>query len=169
MWEKKTGTPWGQYPDPADSCSPAECADPHYVNNVYNWLGGTNGLKFSGTARTVFLAELNDGAFAGHTDWRLPTSAGIPGYPTGSDPELESLITAQSPNCGGPCIDPVLGPTGTRFYGLGPKGYFTSNLEWNTDQAGWVVIVNFGTGVVGHIEAELRGYVRAVRGGPGVP
>ncbi len=52
----------------------------------------------NGTAFTQFLAALNFGRFAGHSDWRIPTMD-----PDAS--EMESLLTAVEVN--GLCIDPL--------------------------------------------------------------
>jgi len=106
----------------------------------------------------VFLKQLNDAAFAGHTDWRLPTSAGFTGYPTGEDPELESILEAQYLNCtSSPCIDTlVFGPTAADYY-------------WSSTWASlpnFAVNVHFGNGRVGSANKDSWGYVRAVRGGP---
>jgi hypothetical protein len=40
------------------------------------------------------------GCFAGHCDWRLPTSA-----------ELQTILLAPFPCGTNPCIDPIFGPT----------------------------------------------------------
>jgi Protein of unknown function (DUF1566) len=88
VWEKKDNSgsihdlfkyyPWSTYA--GDMCSVAGCPR-------------------NGTAFTVFIAGLNSAGFAGHHDWRLPTSGGCCGYPTGEDAELESLLDFTVPNC----------------------------------------------------------------------
>ncbi len=73
MWEKKV-----DWDDDFVFCDTAEeCPDPHDADNVYTWSDSDR--AFDGTARTVFLAQLNDvsgggaNCFAGKCDWRLPT------------------------------------------------------------------------------------------------
>ena len=66
MWEKKTRPPRG-----ADS-------DVHNVTYAYSWSRSgdpseVTGTEPDGTAFTLFLRTLNEGRFAGHSDWRLPT------------------------------------------------------------------------------------------------
>lgn len=51
--------------------------------------------------------QLNAAGFAGYSDWRVPTSAGCCGYPTGKPAEFESIIDLSSY----PTIDPIFGPT----------------------------------------------------------
>jgi hypothetical protein len=153
VWEKKTGTLGSMV-----ACTSASvCTDPHDVNNAYSWSVDTaSPWSFDGTAATVFLEQLNDAAFAGHTDWRLPRSAGVTSNPTG-DPELESILTPTYPNCtAAPCIDPVFGPTAAN--------YWSSSTFAAIPYYAW--FVNFGNGFV---DATLKGSaisVRAVRGGP---
>jgi hypothetical protein len=65
-----------------------------------------------GTAFTEFLASLNGTRFAGHGDWRLPSSAGSLANPTGDAPELESLVDLTQdchpgPSPFPPCIHPI--------------------------------------------------------------
>jgi hypothetical protein len=157
MWEKKTGT-WseplllvGTWPSCSSGTAPP-CDDPHNVNNTYSsW-----GYPFVGTAATVFLKQLNDASFAGHTDWRLPTSAGTTSFPTGNDPELESILTAPYPSCtGSPCTDALFGPTAGDLYWSSSSGVLCIN---------WVV--SFGDGGMKVYKCGYGAYVRAVRGGP---
>ena len=73
MWEKKTGVPGTSV-----TCSTeGSCADPHDVNNVYDWSKGVSDA--SGTVFSNFIGRLNgayDGAcYNGYCDWRLPTQA----------------------------------------------------------------------------------------------
>jgi len=60
-------------------------------DNEYTWSAAPQGTNFDGLVATLFLSQLNRTAFAGHTDWRLPTSAGLGIPTTGNDPELESI------------------------------------------------------------------------------
>jgi hypothetical protein len=109
----------------------------------------------------VFLAQLNSTAFAGHTDWRLPTMAGT-FIPTGQNPELESILLAPY-YCGtSPCIDPVFGPTAasasriSRYQSSSPVGGDLASA-WN---------VGFADGSVDYGLKTTPFFVRAVRGGP---
>jgi len=147
-WEKKTGA---YASNGSVSCTGAEvCPDPHSVNNLYTWSTGAP-WAFNGTASTVFLKQLNDAAFAGHTDWRLPMSAGVAPYPTGSNAELESILTALYPS-----IDPVFDPTAVYYWSSSP-------LDAYPTQAWYVYL---GDGRVHDGNKGNGGYVRAVRGGP---
>jgi hypothetical protein len=76
MWEKKGDLDGA----PVVCSSGAACPDPHDADNQYTYSAG-DPLGPPGTAFTVMLAQLNGGGFAGHTDWRLPTTA-----------ELQSLV-----------------------------------------------------------------------------
>ncbi len=147
--EKKTGTV-GTSVDCA-SADVAGCADPHGVNNRYTWSTASP-WNFDGTAPSVFLRQLNAAAFAGQSDWRLPTSAGEGA--TGNDPELESILGAT----GSPRIDPIFGPTATR-------SYWSSSAIAADQSAAW--LVNFATGGLVTDAKTSFNCVRAVRGGPG--
>jgi len=80
----------------------------------------------SGAITTIWnwLTQLNASSFAGHDDWRLPTSAGLDFVdPFETEPrepaELESIIDPTLGTCGGgggPCIDPVFGPTAPFYW-----------------------------------------------------
>jgi hypothetical protein len=149
-WEKKTGTV-GSLVDCA--VSPTVCAaDPHDVNNAYHWCAGTfpscsnSANPSDGDAFTVFLSTLNGAAFAGFSDWRLPTID-----------ELQSLIDLAF--CGGgACIDPILGPTD------GANSYWSSTTDTVSSNA--ANVVRFDTPLVGGGTKANRAHVRAVRGGP---
>jgi len=79
----------------------------HDKDNTYTWSTGSP-WNPDGTAFTAFLATLNTPpCFAGHCDWRLPTSAGSSGYPTtGQAEELQSIADGIAPGCefGLPCV-----------------------------------------------------------------
>jgi hypothetical protein len=125
------------------------------VNNAYSWSMGPP-WNFDGTAAAVFLKQLNDAAFAGHTDWRLPTIAGPDPGSTGSDPELESILLAPFP-CGGasPCIDTrALGPTAAYIYWSASDQATGSELAW---------YIPFQSGGWGANGKNTYGHVRAVR------
>jgi len=139
VWEKKCSTHEGR-------------CDEHDVDRRYSWSTGPP-WSFDGTA-AVLLKQLNDAAFAGYTDWRLPTSG------AGSDPELESILAP----CAGkavPCIDPAFGPTA-----LGP--YWSSSPGLG-DFAWFARAVDFRDGSLGAVPMDFLLHARAVRGGPGVP
>jgi len=153
MWEKMTGTVGTPNP-----------SDPRDVNAVYDWSAVdptsqsiSPPYNFDGTAATGFLAVLNTTAFAGHTDWRLPTSAGSASdNPTGSDPELESILTGLSPTtCSSSAlIDPAFGVT--------IPGYFWSSSTYGGDpRFAWAVL--FCNGQLPYNIKGFTCYVRAVR------
>lgn len=119
--DRETGLQWEQK---VTGSGGQNLADPHDVDNVYDWSVGDDGTAPDGTAFTDFLVKLNGGptgvgncvvngstqtgGFAGHCDWRLPTIA-----------ELKTIVDTAVSGCGGgsPCIDPTFGPTGTtRLY-----------------------------------------------------
>jgi hypothetical protein len=154
IWEKKTGT---THPGMASGyivCGFTGCGDPHDVNNVYDWSGGS---RPDGTVFGNFLARLNTGVtpdgvapivgcFAGHCDWRLPSLN-----------ELQGIIDLTRGACGGgtgACIDPAFGPTQDWYYwtatGDGDSLGFTVWQVWDGGFAGFK-----GEPV----------YARAVRGG----
>ncbi len=147
QWEKKTNADGG-----------ANVADPHDADNVYIWSGTANGGP-DGSAFVSFLAALNNApCFAGHCDWRLPTSGGLPnqGYPSGEPAELESILLAPYP-CGGNCIDPIFGPIN-----VGPpyQGRYWSNTIWSQATV-WTVSFEYGS-----IQTDAKNsptYARAVR------
>ncbi len=113
MWEQKTGAVGksGECP------GAATCNDPHDVNNLYTWSEFQG--RFDGGVAREFLAALNDTAeegadcFAGHCDWRLPTSNGFSTSDAVQPAELESIVDCSS---GVPCIDPVFGATASNIY-----------------------------------------------------
>jgi hypothetical protein len=90
--------------------------------------GGGEGTctQFAGiTTIWHWLEQVNLESFAGHVDWRLPTSAGSPQAPTDEAPELESIVEPGYLEgwCGGvpgpACIDPIFGPTDEFLYWTG--------------------------------------------------
>src|SRR5262249_15010886 len=111
MWEKKTGTV-GNVVD----CSTTTCADPHDVNNVYQWCSGTSpnctnpSNPPDGGAFTDFLPRVNGQlcgsstcpGLGGHHDWRVPTLA-----------ELQTIVDLTQGLCSGgsgACINSAFGP-----------------------------------------------------------
>ena len=126
----------------------------HDKDDLYTWSATESAAD--GSAFTTFLATLNDGAssdgstisgcFAGHCDWRLPTSA-----------ELQTILLAPAPCGASPCIDPAFGPTKLAEYWS-----VTSSTDAPPDGA-WVVYFDNGSLAV---DTKVFGsYVRAVRGG----
>jgi len=147
VWEKKDafdGTPVA-CPDSAS------CANPHDADNVYTWDDGA-GVR-NGTAFTVFLAQLNGSAFAGRSDWRLPSTilAGLvddtaPGCGMGQ-PCIASAFDADcTPTCSG--SDPTCSCTRPFDYWLGSDSAF----------------VDFADGGTGTATPDSSLSVRAVRG-----
>jgi len=141
----------------------------HCVDDTYTWCANAdnpimcdNGNVPDGTAFTSFLATLNGGAtgvgncvssdgntqtggFAGHCDWRLPTSA-----------ELQTILLAPFLCQPSPCIDPVFGPTAATFY-------WSSTTFASDPIPAWLVEFQFGSVSTAGKFNGLR--VRAVRGG----
>ncbi len=151
----------------SESCSGAcSCSGTHCVRSTYAWcldadddgVCDNSGIP-DGTVFTDFLHDLNcaspdgntlTGGFAGHCDWRIPTSA-----------ELQTILLAPFPCGTAPCIDPVFGPTIEQSYwsstpGPSPNPSYPWNYAW---------IVSFSDGALGKIPKGTAGHVRAVRGG----
>lgn len=158
--DRQTGLQWEQKTTAVGSG--VNSADPHDVDNRYNW-GIPNGCSSpgcpNGTVFTDFLGQLNsctssDGTavsfagFAGHCDWRLPTIQ-----------ELQTILDLSAAGCGsGPCIDPVFGPTDAFLY-------WSSTTVASSPGTAWVV--GFPDGTVGKTgKGGVPGLsVRAVRAG----
>lgn len=113
--------------------------DGHCVNDIYEWseahayIGGTTA---DGHASVPFLA--------GHSDWRLPSSA-----------ELLSIVA--QPCSANPCIDPIFGPT-------------IANAYWSatSQSANFAYHVLFAVSPFGNLGGGTKNiltYVRAVRNG----
>ena len=163
-WEKKTSTvgatPTCLYGSPS-TCT--QSTDPHNVNNAYGWPREEGGSPFDNRGNQI-LTQLNTPpGFAGHTDWRLPT---IGTWSTGSDPELESILLAPYPCVTSPCIDTtVFGPVGVKDM-VGNSPYLSSSADADTSN---FYYVDFATGAVWASHFDGITFVRAVRGGPGLP
>jgi hypothetical protein len=154
MWEKKTGTidttprvyycPGGPY-----------CADPSDVNNVYTWTSNTAGTLMNGSVAVDFIQRLNYSAFAGYTDWRLPTSAGHSSNPTGNDPEIESIAFGTYPCGNDQCIFPALVPA--------ISGTWSSSSLLNDRRYVWYFDFAWGVGSSNYSSKESYAHARAVR------
>jgi Protein of unknown function (DUF1566) len=137
----------------------------HCVDDVYTWTSGSteqppaSDLLADGTAFTIFLPKLNrckspqdgtpiTGGFAGHCDWRLPTTV-----------ELQSIVDMSTTGCGvgNPCIDPIFGPTARNLY------WSSIAFPADTEIAVWVVDVREGV-TIGSLKDSVN-FVRAVHGG----
>ncbi len=153
-WEKKAGTIG------VNSACPGgpTCNDPHHVNNKYSW--SNSGREFDGSARTLLLDVLNDVAgggascFAGHCDWRLPSSGGRFGVPTDEPSELETIADC---SFGWPCIPPVFSPTFSSAYWSSSTPMSNPLIAWSIDFFHYELIAFSKTGF--H-------FVRAVRDRP---
>jgi len=107
-----------------------------------------------------WLGKLNTAAFAGHSDWRLPTSHGCCDLFTQDSAELESLLLQP---CGvAPCINSILGPTISDRYWTGST--LVGQPVTGAGPDAWVVI--FADLSVGSVQNEYKhngSSVRAVR------
>jgi hypothetical protein len=111
------------------------------ITTIWDWVNGVNAT-----------------GYAGHSDWRLATSAGCCGFPTGEPAELESIVDLGAPGCGGgsPCIDAIFGPTVANFY-------FSASTVSSSFSGAWGV--NFISGGVFNLGKIAGHWVRAVRYG----
>ena len=146
----------------------------HDVDNTYSW--SSSGTAFDGTATTVFLEGLNNAAFAGHADWRLPYISELQSITVGSgvetsssnvsppDPAMGTNPTGQSTVCPSqPCIDSdfalVGGPTASSVYWSASSGGANPARD-----GAWVASLSNGV-VAGHNNKARDRFVRAVRAG----
>jgi hypothetical protein len=143
----------------------------HDVDNRYSW--SSSGTAFDGTAKTIFLEGLNNAAFAGHTDWRLPYISELqsiligPGVTTvaaasPADPASGLNETEQATSCSAaPCIDPdfanVGGPTAS-------SGYWSASSFAPFPTGAWFAFFANGD-VAGDFGKTGVFFVRAVRAG----
>ncbi len=122
----------------------------HCVQNRYTWTADVEepSWAFDGTAKTEFLALLNDAQFAGHDDWRLPTVK-----------ELQSLVDygAYSPAASFP------GETAIDFELDSSGVYYWSSTSTVDVHYAWDVSGSVGN-VLSHVKVNAY-HVRAVRGG----
>jgi hypothetical protein len=138
VWEKKT----------TEVGSGGNSGDLHDVDNIYDWCEATGNDEGPRCLEneTSWIGEVNDEAFAGFTNWRVPTRE-----------ELLSIVDTSVAACGRamPCIDPIFGPTQASEY--------WSSTEVSPNVA-WIVI--FSSGNLKFGTKVDRVLVRAVRSGP---
>lgn len=106
----------------------------HDKHNTYTWQD----------AQDVFITQLNDDNFCGHSDWRLPTVN-----------DLSYLVNADANK---PAINTVYFPNTMSFF------YWTSMMNHNNADLVWSV--GFDHGMVFNTLESNYYHVRAVRGGP---
>ncbi len=168
----------------------------HDKDDGYQW--SSTGSAMDGGAFTVFLPLLNGDStacvgagnpdpcctaagmgtcapFAGHSDWRLPSSAGCCGFPTGEPAELESIVDTGAAGCGvtpfPPCVDAAFNTscatgcsaTATPCSCTASSVYWSSSTSASNPNSAWGVF--FGSGYVDSLNETGDYYVRAVRGG----
>lgn len=143
MWEKKSND-----------------GSVHDQDNPYTW--SSSGTAANGTAFTVFLKNLNDGNFAAHHDWRLPSLT-----------ELQSLAdyTTWAPAVDALFSTPTPCPTGCTVLTCSctAQDYYWSSTQY-AEQPSSVWAVGFGYGDTASYDGTVGStgsgaYVRAVRGG----
>lgn len=157
MWEKKD-----------------EAGGIHDVRNEYTLSNPLTPADGTGTAFTTFLATLNTPpCFAGHCDWRLPSSANCCLIPTQQPPELESILAARYPSCpSSPCVPAAFntnctpGCSVTSCSCTASNGYWSGSLivvPHSVPENACAVDFDNGMEVCPLIENNFS--VRAVRGG----
>jgi len=120
----------------------------HCVDNTYSWCNAT-GIASGCVVTNNWIAAVNAEAFAGFTDWRVPTGGAGGG-------ELAGILLEPSPcDDRNPCIDPIFGPTAS-------AGYWSATEDGLNDA--WHV--DFADGDVFNGFKNFNVHVRAVRGGP---
>jgi hypothetical protein len=137
VWEKKR----------TEVGSGRKSDDLHDVDNIYDWCEATGNNEGPRCLEndTSWIGEVNAEAFAGFTNWRVPTRE-----------ELLSIVDTSVATCGRdmPCIDPIFGPTQASEY------WSSTEVSPNVS---WVVIFSSGNLKFGtKIDRVL---VRAVRSG----
>jgi hypothetical protein len=125
----------------------------HDWENRYTWSTGEP-YDPDGSAFTEFIATLNDTAFAGHTDWRVPTVdelLGILDYGQ-SLPATPAMFRS---NCERDCSATECSCTASGFY-------WSSTTSLDGKGTAWLAF--FGYGYVRSLEKTTDAHVRAVRG-----
>lgn len=155
VWEKKA-----DLDNVGVNCDAAvTCPDPHDADNRYTWTDkDTPTTAPTGTAFTVFLAQLNaGGGFAGHTDWRLPTLAELHALVDYEDATSPLVDVAFDNGCTGSCTNTTCSCT------IADRYWSDSSVASATTDA-WVV--DPGNGEITWDTKDTRYSVRAVRTGP---
>jgi Protein of unknown function (DUF1566) len=152
--DRKTGLVW-EKKDDLDGRP--DSSDPHDADNLYTWSSSASAPD--GTLFTAFLFALDggtstdglttDGCFAGHCDWRLPTSEEVGGL-------VEPTLGACAGGAG-PCVDPIFSPTQA-------DGYWSATTFARNASRAWLVDLSSGGLAAGG--KDLSFFALAVRGGP---
>jgi hypothetical protein len=134
VWEKKAS-----WDDVAVNCTSAGvCPDPHDADNTYTWANATS----------ILVAQLNTAAFAGHTDWRLPTLAELQSLIDYAAPAAPVVDVAFDNNCvvGSSCTN-ITNPTcSCSVWGGGVKGSYWSSTDYApVPSFAWPVLFHNGT------------------------
>lgn len=164
VWEKKghgDGTP-------VVCPGGATCNDPHDADNRYAWT--STGTAADGAAFAL-IDVLNGAAFAGHSDWRLPTDLGALS-PSTAPRELETLADGGAAGCGtgAPCTPTAFQTACTASCNItdstcsctGVAAHWTATTDTDTSRAWSVDFADAQSGAAGKTNAFA---VRAVRGG----
>jgi hypothetical protein len=143
-----------------DICGPGEGTCDVAVNPIGGGPGGAI------TTIWEWITQVNASGFAGHADWRLPTSAGDSGFSSGEAPEAESILDPTEGYCGGgafdeACIDPIFGPT----WGNSPYWTATSYVGMSPNIA---VVIHYHSAAfpTSGADKNFGDHVRAVRPSP---
>jgi hypothetical protein len=140
MWEKKVEGSSGIL-DSQGVGNCLNCVDDDYAwaTAMSEWISALNGRINSNNVQA---------GFAGHTDWRLPTSG-----------ELLSIRSTQSPvDCPSSCIDPIFGLTKSSNY------WSSSTFATELTSASVVHFFSASPTVTGAEPKSSSWSVRAVRG-----